>query len=410
MCVAKKHRNTAKCVKYDCTRNDADDGLRSPNNTGNTQLPIQVYDDIDDLSVIASDWKSLLSQTPNASFFQSLAWLKVYWKHFAADQVLKVLVVSEADAITGILPFVIRKEKTKVGTIAYLTYPLDYWGPFYGPIGAHPAQVLATGIEYLANQRKRDWDTLELRWVGVTPEDYSDCRETLMTNGLSPVSSVLDKTAYIDLTSGSWSDYLASRRSKWRNNLRRWERRMNDQGNLRFVRIRSAECGSDPRWDVFEDCMTVARKSWQAESTDGTTICHEEIKSFVTDAHQAATESDSVDMNLFYLNDIPVAFAYNYTYQGNVVGLRVGHTPELRSHGVGNLLYARAIEDSFERGDWRYDMGPGSLAIKRHIQTDQLPIYRLSCFRKLSVKQQLLRWRRVQEAEKSTATASAESA
>ena len=111
----------------------------------------------------------------------------------------------------------------------------------------------------------------------------------------------------------------------------------------------------------------------------------------------------ALDLNLLYVNNRPVAFAYGYHQGGHVFGLRVGYDPELKSVGVGNLLYLRVIEDSFLRGDWRYDLGPGSLEAKRYIHTHILPINRLSCYRSFSLRQQVMRLRRSLEARKQVA-------
>ena len=37
-------------------------------------------------------WSSLLPQTRRASFFHSLDWLEVYWRHYGHEQRLRVLV------------------------------------------------------------------------------------------------------------------------------------------------------------------------------------------------------------------------------------------------------------------------------------------------------------------------------
>ena len=68
---------------------------------------------IADLGRIGADWRSVLAQTRNASFFQSLDWLTIYWKHFGGGQRLRVLVVCENGAPEGIVPLVVRREPTK---------------------------------------------------------------------------------------------------------------------------------------------------------------------------------------------------------------------------------------------------------------------------------------------------------
>ena len=356
-----------------------------------------------DLNDYRSAWESLLAQTKNATFFQSLDWLEVYWKHFGADQRLRVLVVAEGNEPIGILPLVVRSERTKIGNLRFLTYPLDYWGSFYGPIGPRPDSTLEAGLQYV-RRRRRDWDVLELRWLPAEDDDPCRTGATLESLGLRPCRTLLDHTAVIRLE-GTWEDYLAKRTSKWRNNYRRWQRKLEKRGQLDYLRYRprGADHGDgDPRWDLYDACLEVAQKSWQGSSRNGTTLSHDSISPFLKDVHATAARVEALDLNLFLLDGKAFAFIYNYHYRGRLFGLRVGYDAALARDGAGNLLYARTIEDSFGRGDGLYDLGPGSLDAKRYFQTEIRPIFRYSHFPRLTVRPQLLRLKRSIDAIRQT--------
>ena len=356
-------------------------------------MKIRELNSIDELNSLAAVWRSLLQQTPNASFFQSLDWLEAYWSHFGGDQQLRVLVVESEHQVVGILPLVRKKESTRLGELSFLTYPMDYWGSFYGPIGPRPFEILAEGINYLS-EKGTQRDVLELRWVA---DDQGQCEHTyeiLKLAGFSPTASHLDSTAVINLPE-TWEDYLASRTSKWRNNLRRWQRKLNELGEVTYFRFRpQADSSADPGWEHYEECLRIAEASWQGNSTTGTTLTHQEVSAFLRDAHRAAARAGCVDINLLLLDGRAIAFAYNYVFQGHIFGLRIGYDAAIPCKGVGNLLYAKTIEESIRRGDWRYDMGPRHIEIKRSLMTDELPVYRLSCYNSLSMRQQIMRLKR----------------
>ncbi len=357
-------------------------------------MHVEEFNCIDQLGSLRDVWSDLLKTTPSASFFQSLDWLEVYWRHFGANQRLRVLAAFDGGQIFGILPMVVRREATKVGTLRFLTYPLEYWGSFYGPIGSRPLDTLRAGLEYLRSVQS-DWDVLELRWVGADEDETAQTAQVMQDVGLGALRSKLDSTAVVRIN-GPWSDYLAGKTSKWRNNSRRWRKRLEESGEVRYLRYRPGEDDDgDPRWDLFDQCVQIARASWQGESQTGTTLSHESVYQFLRETHEVAARKGGLDLNLLYLDNRPVAYAYNYFYRGYVCGLRVGFDASLSRDGAGNLLYARALEDSFCRGDWLYDMGPGSLGCKRLWWTEVLPVYRLSHFRTFSVRQQLLRAKRV---------------
>ncbi|MEO0530990.1 MAG: GNAT family N-acetyltransferase [Planctomycetota bacterium] len=352
-------------------------------------MPVREIDRIDDLDALRGEWRELLSQTPRAGFFQSLEWLEAYWRHFGAGQRLRVLVVEAAGEITGIVPLVVRRERTAIGSLRFLTYPLDYWGSFYGPIGPDPAATLRAAVQEL-KETGFDADIFEPRWVHE--DDREETALLLDNEGLGPQASPLDASAVIDL-SGTWSDYLASRNSKWRNNYRRARRQLEELGTAEYVRYRP-QSGADPRWDLFDECLHLALISWQGASTTGTTLTHADVAPFLRDAHDAATRCGNVDINLLRVNGRAVSYAYNYVQHGRVFGLRSGYDPTLRGIGVGKLLYTMAVEDSFRRGDTLYDLGPGYLDCKRSMLTNVVPIHRITCGTSWSLRQRLLRLKR----------------
>ena len=350
---------------------------------------------IDQLAQLRPEWGVLHRQTVGASFFQSLEWLEVYWKHYGADQKLRILVVTADDRPTGILPLVVRREASKVGLTRTLTYPLHDWGSFYGPIGPNTAQTLAAGLEHI-RRTHRDWDILELRWQGVPGANTSQTREVIRAAGFQAYTTVWDRTAIVELD-GTWESYWSGRKPSWLQRYRNAEHKISQQGEIAYERYRplglSCNDGS-PRWDLYDTCEEIARRSWQGAATDGTTLSHQSVRNFLRESHQAAAAAGAVDLNLLSIDGQPVAFLYNYYFQGYVSGLRRGYDAERSRGGVGNLLLVHSLQDSFARGDRVYDLGVGSLGSKRHYQTRQLPILRFSHYPLLSARMQLLRAKR----------------
>jgi CelD/BcsL family acetyltransferase involved in cellulose biosynthesis len=363
---------------------------------------IREFNDISDLDVYRDAWRALHAETPRASFFQSLDWLEVYWRHFGKRQKLRVLVVVDAHGTpAGILPLVVRWETTRVGRLRFLTYPLDYWGSFYGPIGPNPGLILDAGLKHIA-ETKPEWDAIELRWVGEGEFDPAGVSEKLASNGFAACQTVVDRTALILLEESTWHDYFASRGTKWRNNYRRWERRALELGEVSLLRYRplGEQYGDGyPRWDLYDECVSLARRSWQGSSRTGTTLSHASVSEFLRDVHEAASKAGGVDLNLLMAGSEPVAFAYNYYHNGYVFGLRIGYDERYQKYALGNLIYARVIQDSFARCDRVYDMGPGHVDIKRPLLTDEHAMYRYSHFRRGSLRGQLVRLKRLWDSQ-----------
>lgn len=343
-------------------------------------------DELRDWSAVASlrdDWNRLYAQSPGASFFQSFDWLETYWRFYGEGQSLRVLIIREANAVTGIVPLTLITEPSKLGAARVLTYPMAYWGTYYGPVGPQPRASLSAALGCLSNIRC-DWDLLDLRFAPPAATDPADTLAVMTTAGFAPIPRIVDRTSLIDLPN-SFDAYLESRGRRWRTHYGRWLRRVRERGDLRYVRYvprclsvaGSSAADVDPRWDLYDDCESVARRSWQGSSTSGTTLTHDSIRPFLRAMHETACRCGAADLNLLYLDDQPLAFFYAYRRADTLFGLRTGFDASLSKDGVGNIMYMHVLEDSIARGDKLIDLGPGSLKAKEPLRTRLEPIYRL---------------------------------
>ncbi len=230
-------------------------------------------------------WAKLAGETGGVSFFHSLDWLRTYWRHFGQHGRLRVLLVYAAGSPLGILPLVVRPERTRLGTVRVLTYPLADWGSFYGPIGPHPTATLLAGIGHV-RRTPPDWDMIDLRWI----DGAMACSRTVRTleiRGYSTSTAVWANSAQVELD-GGWEAYWSGRKRSWRKHVRYAERRLAAHGAVEFSRWRPSGAGvgdGEPNWPLYDTCEQLAARSWQGSSTTGTTLSHEAIRPFLRDAH-----------------------------------------------------------------------------------------------------------------------------
>jgi CelD/BcsL family acetyltransferase involved in cellulose biosynthesis len=350
--------------------------------------------DLDRLSDYRLVWQALLGTTCRATFFQSLDWLQVYWRHYGQGQKLRVLVVYSGGQPIGILPLVVRAEWTRLGTTRLLTYPLHDWGCFYGPIGADVTATLLAGLGHI-RRTPMDWDLIDLRWIDHEGTDHGRTAMALEAKGLPTESQVRSTSSLVSLT-GTWDEYWASRTSKWRNNVRRSEKKLAERGKVEYVRYRPTGAAADdgnPRRDLLNAVLDIAGQSWQAASLTGTTLTHESVRAFLSDAHDVASRCGALDLNLLTLDGRPMAFNYAYQYHGQVYGLRTGFDAE-DGDGAGSVLQYYMIRDCFARGDELYDLGIGYEDCKRYWRTHTSPVYQYIHYPRGSARMQLLRLRR----------------
>jgi Acetyltransferase (GNAT) domain len=336
---------------------------------------------LDQLATFRADWERLLTESPGATFYHSFQWLDSYWRHFGAEKTLRIVIVLEDNTPVGIVPFVVRTEETKVGRLRVLTYPLDNWGSFYGPIGADPASALKGALEHI-RRTTRDWDMIELRWIGGPRTDWRQSQNAMHSAGYQAYPTLWNRTAVADFSAG-WDDYASGRKGIWLRRMRQAEEKLFRQGKVDIIHCRPAskeQGDGDPHWDIYDACENIARNSWQAGATDGTTLSHEAVRAFLREVHAMAAECGAADMSLLTLDGRPAAFIYGYHSGGWAYGLRRGFDASLSRAGLGTVLLWHTLKHSALSGDLIYDMGIGSLESKRHFQNRVIPIFRLSHF------------------------------
>ena len=359
---------------------------QTPGKTLNSNMQhVEQIDDPLQLDEYRDVWRVLLAQTPHASFFQSFEWLATRCQHADPGERLRVLVIRNDGQVSGIVPLCVKHEPTSCGVVRVLTFPLDGWGSFYGPVGSAPEETLREAIAH-AWRGPRDFDVVDLRGLP----------------GTETAAEEFASVGMLDLE-GDWDAYWASRykQKNRRRNVERCERRLAELGEIRYQRYRPAGDSTeqvDPRWDLYEACEQLARGSWQDGLVDGNTLHHEHVRPFLRDAHVAAVNAGAADVNLLSLGNRPIAFVYAYHYRGHVDLMRAGFDPELAKLAPGNALWTRLIRDSFERGDRVLDFGPTCLDYKRFWITRLEPSCRLLQYSRSPRAQalRLARWLKTQ--------------
>lgn len=324
--------------------------------------------DLESLAPHRMAWTALLDETPRASFFHTYQWLEAYWRHFGEQQKLRVLIVRAAGKTIGIVPLIVKAETRQYGKLRVLTYPLDNWGAWYSPIGGNQAATLTLAMRHIAST-ERDWDTIDLPGIDHLLTDRGRTARAMQSVGLRAIAFPNGHSEVLQFK-GDWDQYLSDLDSKQRSDIRRVMRRVEECGDVTFIRHRprpACEGDGNPAWTLYDQCEEVASLSWQAKSPDGNTICDQRYRPFLRDAHEAAARLGMVDMNLLEIDGQAVAFSYNYHYHGDVFGLRTGYRTNHPQKGIGRYLILRSIQDSFTRGDHRLEMGTGGQRYKKKL-------------------------------------------
>ena len=284
-------------------------------------------------------WAKLLAVTRAASFFQSLDWLEVYWRHFGGGQALRALVIkSDRREVLGILPFAVCRQRSLVGSLRALGYPFDSWGTFHGPIGPDPMLTLAAGLSYIAHT-PRDWDLLDLRGIDLDHTDHGRTALAFEYAELPARRFACGRSSWIELDQG-WDTYWHGRLCDFRTMVSTAEQELAEHGRAKYVRYRPlgrSHGDDDPRWDLYDACDVLPLTTIRREAR------------YCRDLHAAAVRAGGLDLNLLYFNGRPAAFSYNVHYRGIVNILRMGFDGSIADRDALAVLIANMIRDGCQR-------------------------------------------------------------
>ena len=350
---------------------------------------------VDEFDRVRKTWHRLWNQTPRSTFFQTPEWIEATWPHYPDPQKLRLILVERRGEIVGIVPFCVRTVRRKVvGTLRMLTYPLNDWGTFYGPIGPRPGTAFRAAMRHI-RATPRDWDLIDLCWVDEGATEFLDVglamREAKYGFLSRPRMEV--RLCRID---GDWESFVAKQSHNWRRQMRRDLARLEQAGEVRMVRYRpeAGGLGTEPEhFEIYQLCEEIAKKSWQADAQSQSTLCTPRTRKVLLPLHRHAAALGMLDVAVLMVGDRPAAFFYNYLARGHVYGLRMGYDPAEELAGAGKILLYRMIEDSFRRGDVEYCFGPGRQPYKDRFATEARHAYTFRHYARGSVRSQLLHWR-----------------
>ncbi|RCS54561.1 GNAT family N-acetyltransferase [Bremerella cremea] len=347
--------------------------------------------DIHALGAYRYSWNQLFAQTSHATFFQTLNWLETYWQFYGDNKKLRVLIAQVGGQVIGILPLVEQTESTHAGSVRVLTYPLAAWGPFFGPIGGQPTATLYTCLQYLAGT-SRTWDMLDFRWV-ETEIDRGRTFSAMRCQAFTPVI-LPGKPSYAIELPTDFENYLASRTPKFRAAIRRAVRKAEQDGVVaeRYRPVSDRQSPIPPNETLYEECVQLAKRTWQGSSSTGTTISHEQTAAYFHECFIQAARLRMIDLMTLRYQDRLVAFSYNFHHQGRVLGIRMGYEPDCKHHSPGVALMGMQIRDSIERGDQLFDLGSDYPEIKAPWINRTLESQRICHYSGFSVLANVLRW------------------
>lgn len=323
---------------------------------------------------LEAEWERLLQRTDVASPFLTPGWQLAWLDTYGVRHQPYVLVARHRGELLGLWPLARRRrgpftvlEPIGAGRSDWLDVPT---------VREQRQAVLSAFVEYL-EEHKREWDLLELRDV------LSESPSIPLLAGCTGLGRVrLERrqrtVAPFLPIAGTWEQFLASKRSKFKSNIKYYRRLPEREGKrLDIYRVQD--------WDAeaaVEVLAVIERRSWKAK-TGNLKVSTPVGKEFYRRFCDYFAARDALDLWRADLDGVPAAFVLNIVYGGKCYHYNTCYDEASGYISPGLLLHSEAISLAFERGLREYDFLSGDEPYKErwcsaHRTIDHLALFHTS--------------------------------
>lgn len=305
----------------------------------------------------SAEWWQRLDASPHARVgpFQRRAWALAWLATFGED--CDPWILAAGDPVISLLPLVLTRRRG-LRVIQFLGHGVsDYLGAV--PLDAPTEVYRAFGVAL--SRELPHYDLIDLQSLYASEDRRRALAEGVGRRSIERVYEVCPLIS----TEGCWPGYLASRRKRFRANLRRAHRRLCRRHEVAVRR----EPASAP---LLSEMTSVERESWKW--TNGSSFLRDDrARAFLA----AVLLGDAVPHEVWTIRLSGELAGFAVVFTAN--GIRHYYLPSFRERysDAGTLLLAHIVRESFD-GNWReVDLLRGDEAYKLAWAHETRPVYEL---------------------------------
>lgn len=289
---------------------------------------VEVQDRIEPL---AEDWERL-AQSGGAVPFLWPGWFSAWWHAFGTGQ-LRILTAFEDGRVMGILPlFNVR------GALSSLT---NAESGCFGFLAANEPVAEALSCAIFRYQP---------RHVYLSAMSPADGGTTLVGEAANIAKYCVSTESYEAApyirTDRSWDDYEGGLRRKFRSELRRRRRRLEDEGRLTL----DVSDGREGLQELLEEGFRIEGSGWK-ESHRTSINTNPALRRFYTEFAQWAAERGWLRLAFLRVDDRAIAFDYCFEYNKIHYLQKTGYEPSFGKFAPGVIMRHLMIERAFSAED-----------------------------------------------------------
>jgi CelD/BcsL family acetyltransferase involved in cellulose biosynthesis len=293
---------------------------------------------------LTREWEELADLVAAPPFMRP-GWFQTWCEAFGRPRI-ELLTARRNDRLVGVLPMLGRKGSLRA--------PTNYHSPGFEPLAADEGATyeLARNLVSAAGGR------LSVGLLGDDDALLRRCETAATAAGWRVASRVERRTPVIRLEGGGRS-HLERLPAKFRKELRRVRRRLEEQGVVSF----DASNGDHRLTERLEEVLAVENSGWKRDR--GTAIASApDTRSFYVKLARWAAGRGFLRLFVLRLDGAPIAVDYGLEDQGVRYLLKGGFDPRYASYSPGTLLLEDGLAHAVQTGVSEVDLGGGSDAYK----------------------------------------------
>jgi CelD/BcsL family acetyltransferase involved in cellulose biosynthesis len=305
-------------------------------------MAVEILDSIESLERLEPAWHHVWQRDPDATPFQSPAWLLPWTRHLWGGGRLRVLALRKCSRLVAVAPFFI-------------------WEPGVGP-EARRLSFLGSGVsDYLGMtclpEYRAEASEAVIRWVADPGAEWAeaDLQELRPGSPLLQAASIVPAApsecsacAVLRLRA-TFADQLAEVQPALRRNLRTAEKRLEAAGRVEFVR------GDPLNSKHLLNCLfELHARRWNQRGEAGM-FSTRSLCAFHWELANGTCCGGMLRIYGLVLNDRYLAVQYNLSAKGRTYAYQAGFDPAQARLSPGAVLLAYSIREAIAQGDREFD-------------------------------------------------------
>jgi CelD/BcsL family acetyltransferase involved in cellulose biosynthesis len=317
---------------------------------GGDKSTVQVVCDHAGFAALAGEWDELVARTDDQMFYRH-RFLRLWLEHFAPQANLRVLTQRDANGrLVAALPLMLQTARLHGLPVRELVSAVNVHSCRNDLLADDPPAAARAFLRLL--NTRADWDLLCL------PDVPDGGRAHALVEHADGVGLPTGEWASLDSPyvplPRSWEQLQKGLSAKFRANLRRRRRRLQEQGQVTLERIDHA----DDLSLRLDEGLLLESSGWKGRN--GTAICQDPATlGFYTELARAAAASGNLALWFLRVDGRAVAFQFGLQHRGRYLLLKPAYDETLGDCSPGQLLTEDVLRDCIARGLTEFDfLGP----------------------------------------------------